>query len=37
MGQISINSEDFGTNFGLTIGKYFIKNIFDIKIEIGKF
>ena len=25
----------FGTNSGLTSGKYFIKLIFDIKIEIG--
>ena len=26
-----------GTNFGITCGKYFIKIIFDIKIEIGIF
>ena len=26
---------NFGTNLGLTDGKYLIKNIFDIKIEIG--
>ena len=27
----------FGTNYGLTDGKYFIKIIFDIKIEIDIF
>ena len=26
---------NIGTNLGLTAGKYFIKIIFDIKIEIG--
>ena len=28
---------NFGTNFGLTESKYFIKIIFDIKIEVGIF
>ena len=39
MCQISRNSEhfQFGTNSGLTSGKYFKKIIFDIKIEIGIF
>ena len=27
----------FGTNYGLTDGKYFIKIIFDIKIELDIF
>ena len=36
MCQISITIEHFrGKNLGLTGGKYFIKIIFDIKIEIG--
>ena len=40
MCQISINSEhffNFGTNLDLTGGKYFMKIIFDIKIEIDIF
>ena len=37
MCQISINSQPFGTNFGLTDGKYLIKIILDIKIEIEIF
>ena len=38
-GQISINFEhfDFGSNLGLTVGKYFMKIIFDIKIEVSIF
>ena len=31
------NKLKFGSNLGLTIGKYFIKIIFDIKTEIGIF
>ena len=39
MCQISINHDIFnlGTNLGLTGGKYLIKIIFHIKIEIGIF
>ena len=37
--SLLINCEnfDFGTNLGLTIGIYFTKTIFDIKIETGIF
>ena len=36
MCQISIILNiNFGTNLGLTAGKYLIKNIFDIKIDFG--
>ena len=37
MCQISINSKHFNfvTILGLTAGKYFIKIMFDIKVEIG--
>ena len=39
MCQISVNSKHFSfwNNLGLTGGKYLIKIIFDIKIEIGMF
>ena len=39
MCKISISSEHFcfGANLGLTSHKYFTKNIFGIKIEIGIF
>ena len=37
--QVSINSDffNYGTNLGLAGGKYFMKIIFDTKIEIGIF
>ena len=37
MCQISINSEHFGTNLGLTGGKCFIKISFDTRIKIDIF
>ena len=37
MSKISINPEHFGTNLGLTGGKYMMKIIFDIKIGVGIF
>ena len=37
MSKISINPEHFGTNLDLTGGKYMMKIIFDIKIEVGIF